>query len=131
MEGEEPQQLLPGLQKEEGRRVVVVEALAMPTPLGTSINHLGQLYSSFRRHSLCILHNDSSFSLDGLTACSDFRVDFRIQDVHIVQSSRCVAVVSGSAPACVRIVQQVWDDSGLREMTETSLPLTARVACAG
>ena len=111
--------------------MVVAEALAMPTPLGTSFNHLRQLYSSFRRISLCNLHNDSSFSLDGLNAGSEFRADFRVQHVQFVQPSRYAAGVNGSAPACVRIVRQVWDDSGLREMTQTTLPLTARVACAG
>ncbi len=48
--------------------MVAVEALAMPTPLGTSFNRLRQLYPRFRRQSLGKLHNESPVSLDGLTA---------------------------------------------------------------
>jgi len=77
------------------------------------------------------MHNDFSVSLDGLTARGDFRVDLYVQDVRYVQLPRYFAVVSGSGAACVKIVRQVWLHSGSREMTETTLPLTARVACAG
>ncbi len=98
--------------------MVAVEAQAMPTPLGTSFNHLGQLYSRFRRHSLGSLHNDSAVSLDGLTAWVDLKADLGVQEVHFVQSRPYAAVVSGSARACVRIVRQVWNSSGFREMAE-------------
>lgn len=111
--------------------MLAVEAFKMPTPLDTSFNHLGQLYPRFRRLSPGKLHNDSSFWLDGLTARGDFGVELPVRDVQYVQSPRCFAVVRGSVSACVRIVRQVWFHTGLGEMTETTLPLTARVACAG
>jgi len=108
--------------------MLAVEAFKMPTPLDTSFNHLGQLYPRFRRLSPGKLHKDSSVWLDGLTARGDFGVELPVQDV---QAPRCFAVVRGSVSACVRIVRQVWFHTGLGEMTETTLPLTARVACAG
>ena len=64
--------------------MVAVEAFAMPTPLDTSFNHLGQLYPSFRLVSLCKLHNDFSVSLDGLTAKGDFSADLSAFDVQFV-----------------------------------------------
>lgn len=40
-------------------------------------------------------------------------------------------VVLGSDWACVKIVPQDWIYSERIEMTESTVPLTARVACAG
>ena len=85
MGGEEPrQQALPGPHKEEGRRMVAVEAFEMPTPLDTSFNHLGQIYPSFRPDSLCKLHNNFSVSLDDLTAVGDCSADLPACDVQFV-----------------------------------------------
>lgn len=111
--------------------MVAAEALVMPTPHGTCFSHLRQLYSSFSLLSLCNLHNDSSVSLDGLTACNDFEKDSPVRDVQSVQSPHAAAVVRGSDWAYDKIVPQDWIYSGQREMTESTVPLTARVACAG
>ena len=111
--------------------MVVAEAFAMPTPHGTRFSHLKQLYPSSCRLSLCNLHNYSSISLDDLTACGDITRNSPGQDVQFVQSPNLAAVVRGSAPACDKIVPQVRIRIGHIDMTESTLPLTARVACAG
>ena len=111
--------------------MVTAEAFAMPTPRGTRFNRLKQLYFSSCRVSLYNLHNYSSFSLDDLTACGANTKISPSQDVHFVQSPDLAAVVRGSAAACVRMVPQVRIHPGHIDMTEATLPLTARVACAG
>ena len=112
--------------------MVAAEAFAMPTPHGTCFSHLRQLYSSFSLLSLCNLHNSSSVSLDGLTACNDLEKDSPVRDIQSVQSPHAAAVVRGSDRAYDKIVPQDWIYSaGQREMTESNVPLTARVACAG
>ena len=80
--------------------MVVAEAFEMPTPHGTRFSHLGKLYLSSCRLSLCNLHSHSSVSLDDLTAYGDLTKNSPGQDVQFVQSPNLAAVVRGSAPAC-------------------------------
>lgn len=111
--------------------MVVEEAFPMPTPHGTRFNHLRQLYPSSYRVSLYNLHNHSSISLDDLSACGGKTKNSLRFDVQSVQLPSLAAVVRGSAAACDKIVQQIRIHSGHIDMTESNIPLTARVACAG
>ncbi len=111
--------------------MVTAEAFAMPTPHGTRFNRLKQIYPSSGRVSLYNLHNYSSFSLDDLTGLGALTKISSNRDVHFVQLPDLGGAVRGSAAACVKIVPQLRNHRRHFDMTVATLPLTARVACAG
>lgn len=111
--------------------MVAAEAILMPTPLGDDFHHLKKLYRNSWGVSLCNLHKVLSLWLDRLSAEVYVARDFLLCGVQTVQGTGLAGVVRESASACVRIVQHVQFHSGQVTMTESNVPLTARVACAG
>ena len=111
--------------------MVAAEAILMPTPLGSDFHHLKELYRISWGVSLCNLHKISWVWLDRLSAEASGMRKSHFGSVQTVQESGLDGVVRESASACDRIVQQVQFHSGQVTMTESNVPLTARVACAG